>query len=160
AIQTATSHLPRRLPGGPLPARDESCQSWIDRIAVELTCPSGLVAQRIGLPHRRSKTGVRVSLFGIWLTDSASRAMSQATAIDVAVLHQMHLCRYDGTAISFSGLAPDDEKTLIGVSNREWFTHRSSRACPECLRESPQVWLVWWRLSWAACCPKHRCRLL
>src|SRR6185503_15785784 len=67
----------------------------------------------------------------------------------------MHLQVFDGTALDLSDVRFGQELTLRPAGRREWAQFYGSRACPLCLRASGGVWPSWWRLGWAAACPRH-----
>lgn len=136
--------------------------SWVHRGSVHSGCPAGLWARSLGLPSRVGFTsgGFRVVMFGIVLPASWASAVADRTGLTAVDITDMHLQRFDGSVLDLRGLDFADERTLVPVMNREWMLAHSSRACPQCLRENPGVWPLWWRLSCAACCPKHALLLI
>jgi hypothetical protein len=68
----------------------------------------------------------------------------------------MHLEVFDGSVLDLAGVRVGDEESVRRAEGREWVQLFGSRVCPACLAASGGVWLVWWKLGWAAVCPAHR----
>lgn len=112
----------------------------------------------LGLPRRatfRDRIG-----YGVVVDDATCEAVQAASGLTQEAIRQAHLSAFDGTALSLNGLAFDDTVAFEVAARREWTDFYGSRACPRCLAESGGVWQLWWKLSWAAVCPAHRCLLI
>jgi hypothetical protein len=148
--------VPRRLALVLAPVEGESFASWVDRLAADHGLPPGLIAQAIGVPARANTGAVfRPRLYGILPTPEGVLAAGQATDVTPGRMAAMHLSRYDGTALDFTGLDPERESSVQRIAGRQWVLLHASRACPACLADSGGVWLLWWHLGVAACCPDH-----
>lgn len=148
----------RRLPAIPMPTDGEAFASWIDRTANTLDVPTGIAAQALGLEYHNKSSAARPALFGLTLTSGSLAALQKTTGLPARVLWQMQLARYGETALDLSCLDLANTTTITRQLRNQWLLDNSSRACPHCLRQSPE-WLLWWRLGIAAVCPIHRCLL-
>ena len=97
--------LPRRVAVVILPRAGESFASWVDRFAAEHRIPPGTAAALLGLEVRGYHTSdVRPVFYGLALPESTRRRLIAATGLEAAVLDDMQLARYDGTALDLTGL--------------------------------------------------------
>ncbi len=151
----ARHSMPRRLGLVVWPELGESFPSWVDRLAVDMAVPPGVVAVELGLELSGSRFMVRPLLFGVALTETSRAALRAATGVGDEVLDAMHLSAYDGTVLDFAGLDPTDGRSVQRLRLKQWALFHSSRACPDCLAETGGVWQTWWRLGGAAVCPRH-----
>lgn len=152
--------LPRRIAVVILPRDGESFASWVDRFAADYQIPPGLAATQLGLEIRTYHTSdVRPVFYGLALSDATRTRLVAATGLDPAVLDDMQMSRYDGTALDLTGLDLSNEASLRRLMQLEWFLVHGSRSCPLCLAERP-VWPTWWRLGIAAVCPIHKVLLM
>jgi TniQ protein len=152
----------RRLSSVVLPADGESLGSWVDRAAADYGTSTGNAARWLGLDCRVGAGGstLRPRLYGIALTPSSTKGLTAATGLPPAVFESMCLSRFADTALDFTALDVQDERTLRPVAIREWALFTSTRACPRCLAESGGIWQLWWRLGIAAVCVRHQVLLL
>ncbi|MET8698290.1 TniQ family protein [Kitasatospora sp. NPDC004723] len=141
------------------PVAGEAFASWIDRAAFDLGIGPGQLVQHLGMECRASSATTRPLLFGVMLTPESLRGAREATALSAERLRAMHLERYAGGALDFTGLKEATESAVRYWARREWAQIHGSRACPRCLAESP-AWPLWWWLEAAAVCPRHGCLLI
>jgi TniQ protein len=151
--------LPRRAAMVVAPEPGEAFASWLDRFASDLGIPPGVAALEVGLDVRDRRGDVRPMFYGLAISPTARTRVAAATGLQPAAIDDMHLARFDGTALDLGGLDLTAEPSVRKVVKREWFQLHGSRACPRCLAESP-AWQVWWRLGIAAVCPRHRTLLV
>jgi hypothetical protein len=59
--------------------------------------------------------------YGLVLSETSRTRLVAATGLDPAVLEDMQLSRYDGTALDLTGLDPGNEASLRHVMQSEWF---------------------------------------
>lgn len=152
----------RRLSSVVLPAEGESLSSWVDRAAADYGTSTGNTARWLGFDCRIGPGGstLRPRFYGIALTPGSTVGLTTATGMPPAVFESMCLSRFADTALDFTGLDVQDERTLRPVAIREWALFASTRACPRCLAESGGIWQLWWRLGIAAACPRHQVLLV
>ena len=146
----------KRLPFVPLPVEGEWFPSWVDRCAADLDISPALMAQSLGLEMQAGAQSIcRPSFYGILLTPTSRQHTMTATGLPGDALDAMQLLTFDGVALDLSVINPLDHHTVRKAAQQRWFTAYASRACPHCLDEAP-VWPLWWQLSIAAVCPRHR----
>lgn len=134
--------------------------SWLHRYSVGIDCPAGLLADRLGLPLRAAATVTRVRLFGIHLPAVSTAHLTEATGLPAEAVQGLHLSRFDGTGLDLTRLDPSNERSLTQVVKHQWLLPHASRVCARCLAEDPTVWPLWWKLGYAAACPRHAMLLL
>lgn len=150
---------PRRLAFVLIPEPGEAFASWVDRLSADLHIPPGLAALHLGVEVRDRSGDVRPMFYGVALTPASRTRLLAATGLDEAVVDDMQLTRYDGTALDLTGLDLTTEASVRTWVKREWLLLHGSRACPRCLADST-AWPAWWRLGIAAVCPDHRVLLI
>lgn len=160
ASSSAGVRTARHLPHVVVPVEGESFASWIDRVAADLDVSGGHAALALGLPTRMGAGTVRPRMFGIAASAPVLTALSTTTGLREAEVRAMHLERFAGGALDFTGLDLAAERTLTPLVGREWALFHASRACAACLAESGGVWPLWWRLGIAAVCPVHAALLV
>jgi len=145
------------------PGQGESLRSWMDRMAARNRCPPGVMAGLLGLPMggwELRRPILRPMAFGVVSTPAARSAIEAATGVGAEAVRAMHLEVFDGTALALGDVVVGDEVGVGRIAVREWALFYASRACPGCLSESGGVWLTWWKLGWAAACPRHGTMLI
>jgi hypothetical protein len=152
------------LPGAPRPfpvrvavGEDESLQSYVDRLSARHNVSLGQTLSRLGMiskVRQHPLTG-----YGITMTDQQRRNFGFVAGLDDAQIQSMLLSRFSGVATDFSGMTPEDPRTIRKVATSEWAYFSGSHFCPECLRESGGVWKLSWKLPWSFACTKHNALL-
>lgn len=147
----------RRLAAVPAPCPGEFLGSWVDRVAASLGASAGNTARWLGFACRLGPGGstLRPRFYGVALTEASRIGLAASTGLAPSVFEGMCLSRFADTALDLSGLDLADERSLVTLAQREWMLLSSTRACPLCLAESGGVWRLWWRLGFAAACPRH-----
>ncbi|NMI62418.1 MULTISPECIES: TniQ family protein [unclassified Streptomyces] len=151
--------LPRRLALVTAPRADEAFASWVDRMARANRCPSAEVADLMGLRLRGVYAKARPPVFGVQCDEAVRQTVYAATGVPGGTVDRMHLSVFEGGPLSVAAVLSAD-KAHWPSATREWVEVYGSRACPCCLLASGGVWQLWWKLSCAAVCPKHRVTLL
>ncbi|WP_155992904.1 TniQ family protein [Nocardioides sp. URHA0020] len=142
------------------PVAGESMWSWLHRYSTDIDCPTGVLADRLGLPLRPDGTVTRVRLFGIHLPRASTTHLTEATGLPSESVDGLQLSRFHGTGLDLSRLDPSNERSLTQVVKHQWLLPHASRVCARCLAEDPTVWPLWWKLGYAAACPRHAVLLL
>ncbi|GGO61913.1 hypothetical protein GCM10012289_05280 [Nonomuraea cavernae] len=150
---------PRRLALVVAPASGESFASWVDRMALRNGCPAWAIIEALGVDVRAS-SDVRSLAYGVVTMPETCRAIEAATGVSSEVVRGMHLEVFDGSVLDLAGVRVGDKESVRRAEGREWVQFFGSRVCPTCLAASGGVWLVWWKLGWAAVCPEHRTLLV
>jgi hypothetical protein len=154
---------PRRLALVVEPGDGESLHSWVDRMAARNRCPPGVMVGLLELPMGERELrwpGGRPLAFGIVSTPAGRAGIEAATGVGADAVRAMHLEAFDGSALCLGDLVVGDRVAAARIAVREWALFSGTRACPVCLSESGGVWLTWWKLGWAAACPRHRMMLI
>lgn len=71
----------------------------------------------------------------------------------------MLLSSYDGIALDLSAINVDVKNSLQICAAYEWAYFSGSHACPHCLSEENNAWLLAWKFPWSVACTKHKCYL-
>ncbi len=121
----ARHSMPRRLGLVVWPELGESFPSWVDRLAVDMAVPPGVVAVELGLELSGSRFMVRPLLFGVALTETSRAALRPLPAL------------------------------VMRCSTRCTCRHTTAQCWTLPVWIRPTVWQTWWRLGGAAVCPRH-----
>ena len=143
-----TTHLPIQQK----PAEGESWSSYLIRTASALKTTPSVLADHIGL----RQNGIWPPFHGVVLTASTNwTAVTAALGLTRQQILDMHLARYDQTALDLTGL---DQTPTPGfartVSRRGWVFYAGSRYCPTCLADDG-IWRSQWRLPLTFACLRH-----
>lgn len=139
----------RRLALCPVPVAGESLLSWLDRVAdcFEVTRDAAAIATGLLEPAAfRQHWGTVPAL----LPKHVIARMSARTGLPPHTIGDMTVAAYPllRQHCDAAGRPP------------WWFDATSSGSCPECMRESDDIWLTDWRLAFVAGCSRHRCYLV
>jgi hypothetical protein len=141
----------RALPLRLAPIDGESLPGYVARYSHTFQFPPGDVITTLGLVDRDA-TVVSAGRYGVSLSPDRLERAAFATAIPVEALERMLLSRYAGRAFEQTATFTD---VLVEAAQAHEVLIRSSKFCPQCLRERG-AWMVRWQLGWSAACPHHR----
>jgi hypothetical protein len=129
----------------------------MDRTAIALGAPTGVLASTIGLRARPGAERV-VADYGLHIGDTDAVRVAEQTLLTPVRVRAMHLAVYDGRVLRLSGLGGGNPAAAQRIAMREWVMPHGSRACPSCLAERPS-WKLKWKLSLSAVCTAHQIML-
>lgn len=144
----------RTLPLRLAPVEGESLPGYVARYSHAFQFPPGDVLTALGLLDSDQRIH-SAGHYGISLSPGQLEHVAFATGIPVDVLGRMLLDRYANRAFEQTATATD---VLADAVQAHEVLTRSSKFCPQCLREHG-AWLLCWQLGWSAVCPEHRALL-
>jgi hypothetical protein len=107
-----------------------------------------------------TKLSAQPIAYGAVLDDASLQAVMHTTGASAADVGRMLLSRYADTAIDFAGLDLQRPRSVRAWVRDTWAWVWASHACPGCLAQNPNVWLLAWKLPWTFVCTKHNTYLL
>ncbi|WP_296604638.1 TniQ family protein [Nocardioides sp.] len=141
----------RRLPRSNQPLPGESLAGYLLNLAHRLDLSPADVIKRTGI-----KTLTRVSVldlsYSVTLPLDAAQRLGTASGLTDAQVTGLTLDSF-GTVLD---MARPGKRIARSNYGNKWVNPGRTRACPDCLRESPHpVWSTRWIMPWALACTIH-----
>jgi hypothetical protein len=146
----------RRLPRSNQPLAGESLAGYLLNLAHRLDLTPSDLIKRTGI-----KALPRISVldlsYSVTLPPEASERLAAATGLTDEQVTQLTLDGF-GTVLD---MARPGKRIARSDYGNKWVNPGRSRACPDCLRESPRpTWQSIWITPWALACTNHGTLLL
>lgn len=143
----------RTLPLRCTPAAGESFGSYLDRLSALYETPLATILSSVGLVSAPGDPVIPG--WGVAMSDEQFNDFATATRLPSESVSAMLLKAFDGTFLDLTDVDPGRAMTVRRAAVREWARVNGSRFCPHCLSETPQAWLMRWKLNWSFACAKH-----
>ncbi len=137
------------------PLSGESFASYADRLAHDTNAPLLALLRATGLIDEEHEKAIGPG-YSIVLAPERLALLASALELPEERVARLFLGNYHGVAVDFTGLDPDDRKSISKVALREWAYFSGSHVCPGCLADSGGAWQLKWKLPWSFACVRHK----